>query len=170
MTFHTQRLKATAPRITKTLMMTPTGFRHSFGVRAGSADAGCGFIWLSCAGPASVLKGSCGRAVTAELLSGLSISISETHQPSGHCEEDCHAQINQSWKTQMAVEFQANQDLARNHGQRQPENDADHPRGKIGAQNVDRWGMSIHCLRYDAVDPAGLPRSPTLNARAAALV
>jgi hypothetical protein len=110
-------------------MITPAGFRHSFGL-AGSV-AGFG----STLGCVSLPEALC--AIIVGVFIGY--SIFETDKPYGHCEQDCHAKINQSRQTQMAVELQANQNLPSDDGKHEPDNDAAHPCGKIGAQNVEGW-------------------------------
>ncbi len=69
----------------------------------------------------------------------------------------------------MSVELEANQKLASDNGENETKDDAHHPCRKIRSENIKRWRMSCH-FWWDAEAEAGLARSPTLSAKAAALV
>ncbi len=55
------------------------------------------------------------------------------------------------------------------NGENETKDDAHHPCRKIRSENIKRWRMSCH-FWWDAEAEAGLARSPTLSAKAAALV
>src|SRR5262249_30699184 len=133
MTFQTQRLKTTAPTITTMLMIRPTGLRHFFGFTSFVAGAG-----------AELGVGFCVEAVEGVVELSIANSVFETNQPHSHRPHDCHANVNKSFEPQMHVELEANQDLPGNNGKNKAENNAHHPCGKIGPENINRWRMSIH--------------------------
>src|SRR6266446_2803293 len=147
MTVQTRRVKTIAPTIAAMLMIRPLGLRHSHGF-AGIA-----------VGVGSVLGG------VAEV--SIRVSGFETDKPYGHGPEDHHGKGNETHRTQVRVELEANQKLASDGGENETKDDAHHPRRKIRSENIKRWRMSCH-FWWEA--EAGLARSPTLSARAAALV
>src|SRR6266404_702463 len=149
MTVQTRRVNPIAPTNAAMLMIRPIGLRHSLGF-AGVAD-----------GVGSAL----GR------VGEVSIRVSgfETDKPYGHGPEDHHAKVNQTHRTQVRVELEANQKLASDDGENQTKDDAHHPCRKIRSENIKRWRVSCH-FWWDAQAAAGLARSPTLSAKAAALV
>ncbi len=87
----------------------------------------------------------------------------------GHGPEDHNAKVNETHRTQVSVELEANQKLASDNGENETKDDAHHPCRKIRSENIKRWRMSCH-FWWDAEAEAGLARSPTLSAKAAALV
>ena len=138
--------------------MMPTGLRHSLGF----------------AGVAIGVDSEFGGAAGAEALGGVAevsirVSAFETDKPYGHRPEDHHAKVNETRRTQMSVELDANQKLASDDGENEAKDDAHHPRRKIRSENIKRWRMSGHCW-WNVEAAAGLARSPTLSAKAAALV
>jgi len=130
----------------------PIGLRHSFG----------------CAGVAAGVGSESGGAVAVEVC--IRFSVLEADKPYGHRPEDRHAKVNETGGTQMSVELQANQKLASDDGENETKDDAHHPCRKIGSENIKHWRMSCHLRRWDEDAGPGLARSPTLSAKAAALV
>jgi len=159
MTVQTHRVNPIAPTIAAMLMIRPIGLRHSFGF-AGVA-VGVGSEFGSAAGAGAVV----GVAKVCISISGF-----ETDKPYGHRPQDRHAQINKARRTQMNVELEANQNLTSDAGENEAKDEAHHPCRKIRTENIKRWRMSCHFWRGVADAEAGLARSPTLSARAAALV
>ena len=158
MTVQTQRVNPIAPTIAAMLMIRPIGLRHSLGFAGVAVGVGSEF----------------GGAAGAEALGGVaevSIRVSgfETDKPYGHGPEDHHAKVNETHRTQVRVELEANQNLASDDGENETKDDAHHPCRKIRSENIKRWRMSCH-FWWDAEAAAGLARSPTLSAKAAALV
>ena len=138
------------------LIMRPAGLRHALGFGGG---VGSEF----------------GGAAGAEALGGVaevSIRVSgfETDKPYGHGPEDHHEKVNETRRTQLSVELEADQNLTSDAGENEAKDEAHHPCRKIRTENIKRWRMSCHFLRGVADAEAGLARSPTLSARAAALV
>src|SRR6185369_1637985 len=93
----TQNVNRTAPRITMRLIMRPAGLRHALGFGGG---VGSEF----------------GGAAGAEALGGVaevSIRVSgfETDKPYGHGPEDHHEKVNETRRTQLSVELEADQNL-----------------------------------------------------------
>ena len=92
----------------------------------------------------------------------------------------------------MRVNLEANEKLPCDQSEREANHDANYPCRKIGAEDIYRWRMGIrpatcqqqiarqengiesrvvhYCLRLDWDGGDGFARSPTLKARAAALV
>ncbi len=156
MTVQTRRVNPIAPTIAAMLMIWPIGLRHSLGF----------------AGVAIGVDSEFGSAADAEALGGVaevSIRVSgfETDKPYGHGPEDHHAKVNQTHRTQVRVELEANQKLASDDGENETKDDAHHPCRKIRSENIKRWRVSCH-FWWDAEAAAGLARSPTLSAKAAA--
>ena len=100
----------------------------------------------------------------------MAVSVFEIDKPHGQRPEDGHAKVNEAAKAQMKVEFESDEDLPSDERQDKPEDNARHPRGKVRAENIERWRMSGHLCRAGKVGGVGLARSPTLRARAARLV
>src|SRR5262245_53169322 len=130
MTFQTQRLKTTAPTITTMLMIRPIGLRHSFGFASLVADAG-----------ADVGCGSCMGAVGEVVGLSMEISVFETDEPHGQRPHDHHANVNKSLESHVRIELETNQQLTRDDGKGETDENAQHPGGKIGAKNVNSWRM-----------------------------
>src|ERR1043166_1551678 len=149
MTVQTQRGNTMAPTIAAMLMIRPIGLRHLLGFAGVAVGVG------------SALGG------VAEV--SIRVSGFEADKPYGHGPEDHHAKVNETHRTQVRIELEANQKLASDDGQNETKDHAHHPRRKIRSENIKRWRISCHFWR-DAVAEAGLARSPTLSARAAALV
>src|SRR6266404_7168729 len=149
MTVQTQRVNTIAPTIAAMLMIRPIGLRHSLGFAGVAVGVG------------SALGG------VAEV--SIRVSAFETDKPYGHGPEDHHAKVNQTHRTQVRVELEANQKLASDDGENETKDDAHHPCRKIGSENIKHWRVSCH-FWWDAQAAAGLARSPTLSAKAAALV
>ena len=159
MTVQTQRVNPIAPTIAAMLMIRPIGLRHSLGFAGDSVGVGSEF----------------GSAAGAGAVGGVAeVSIRgsgfETDKPYGHRPEDHHAKVNETHRTQLSVEPEANQKLASDDAEHKAEKNAHHPCRKIRAENIERWRMSFHFWRTVLDAGAGLARSPTLSARAAALV
>jgi hypothetical protein len=70
----------------------------------------------------------------------------------------------------MNVKLEANQNLTSAAREDEAKDEAHHPCWKIRTENIKRWRMSCHFWRGVTDAEAGLARSPTLSARAAALV
>ena len=92
----------------------------------------------------------------------------------------------------MRVNREADEKLPRDQSERETDHDANYPRRKIGADNINCWRMGIrpatgqqqiaqqengidsqrvHCCQWvDCGEGDGFARSPTLKASAAALV
>ena len=149
MTFQTQSVNTTAPTSETTLMIRLAGLRHSLGLTGVAVGVG------------SALGG------VAEV--SIRVSGFEADKPYGHGPEDHHAKVNETHRTQVRVELEANQQLAGDDSENESKDDAHDPGRKIRSENVKRWRMSCH-LWWDAEVAAGLARSPTLSAKAAALV
>ncbi len=149
MTVQTRRVNPIAPTIAAMLMIRPIGLRHSLGFAGVAVGVG------------SALGG------VAEV--SIRVSGFETDKPYGHGPEDHHAKVNETHRTQVRVELEANQKLASDDGENETKDDAHHPCRKIRSENIKRWRMSCH-FWWDAEAEAGLARSPTLSAKAAALV
>src|SRR5439155_7690665 len=149
MTVQTRRVNPIAPTIAAMLMIRPIGLRHSLGF----ADVAVGV----------------GSALDGVAEVSIRVSGFETDKPYGHGPEDHHAKVNQTHRTQVRVELEANQKLASDDGENETKDDAHHPCRKIRSENIKRWRMRCH-FWWDAEAAAGLARSPTLSAKAAALV
>src|SRR6266566_2053509 len=147
MTVQTRRVNPIAPAIAAMLMIRPIGLRHSLGFAGVAVGVG------------SALGG------VAEV--SIRVSGFETDKPYGHGPEDHRAKVNQTHRTQVRVELEANQKLASDDGENETKDDAHHPCRKIGSENIKRWRVSCH-FWWDAEAAAGLARSPTLSANAAA--
>src|SRR6266550_6534077 len=145
MTVQTQRVNPIAPTIAAMLMIRPIGLRHSLGFAGGAVGVGSAF-----GGVAEV---------------SIRVSGFETDKPYGHGPEDHHAKVNETHRTQVRVELEANQKLASDDGENETEDDAHHPCRKIRSENIKRWRVSCH-FWWDAEAEAGLARSPTLSAKA----
>jgi hypothetical protein len=74
----------------------------------------------------------------------ITLSGFEKEQPNGHCPQDHHAKVNQTRRTQMNVELEANQYLASDDGQHQTEHDANQPGGEIRAEEVYCGRMRVN--------------------------
>jgi hypothetical protein len=76
----------------------------------------------------------------------VSIRVSgfETDKPYGHGPENHHANVNETHRTEVRVELEANQKLASDDGENETKDDAHHPCRKIGSENIKRWRMSCH--------------------------
>src|SRR5258705_2843221 len=107
MTVQTQRVNPIAPTIATMLMIRPIGLRHSPGVAGVAVGVG------------SALGG------VAEV--SIRVSGFETDKPYGHGPEDRHAKINETHRTQMSVELEANQQLTSDDGESETKDDARHP-------------------------------------------
>ena len=97
MTVQTQRVNPIAPTIAAMLMIRPIGLRHSLGFAGVAVGVGSEF-------------GSAAGAGAVGGVAKLSIRISgfETDKPHGHCPQDHHAKVNETHRTQMSVELEAN--------------------------------------------------------------
>jgi hypothetical protein len=76
-------------------------------------------------------------------------SVLVKQNPGRERENDHQTRVDQRDRTDVRLQVTRLHNPMRDQGQRQAAQDADHPRGKIRAENIDRWRVVAEDLRCD---------------------
>src|SRR5262245_23273100 len=137
--FQTQNDNTTAAAITTMLKRRPARTRPGLGLAFGASVESASDSFRSC----------------------MSASIED--ESNAQSEDDPERQVHEPGRTQVRVNLEGHEHLPNEHGQDDPDDDADHPGREVGSEDVDLRGMSGH-----GCPPgfgAGFARSPTVSAR-----
>src|SRR5262249_43399408 len=91
------------------------------------------------------------------------MSASVENEPNARGEDDPQRQVHESGGAQLSIDVEGYEHVPDDHGQDDPEDDADHPRRGVGPEDVDLRRMSGHGCPPGL--GAGFARSPTVSAR-----